>query len=84
LHLPGQDSNLDKESQNPNTPRHNSNSENILRSIDPVGCSAGCSDEQSEGGIDPDLARLIDAWPDLPPTVRRMILAALEARGPGE
>jgi hypothetical protein len=35
-----------------------------------------------ETPIDPDLARLIDAWPDLPPTVKRMILAALEASGP--
>jgi hypothetical protein len=33
--------------------------------------------------IDPDLARLVDAWPTLPPTVKRMILAALEATGPG-
>jgi hypothetical protein len=29
--------------------------------------------------IDPDLTRLIDAWPSLSPTVKRMILAALEA-----
>ncbi len=34
--------------------------------------------------IDPDLARLIDGWPSLPPTVKRMILAALEAGGPGK
>ena len=26
---------------------------------------------------DPDLARLIEAWPILPPTVKRMILAAI-------
>jgi len=32
-----------------------------------------------ETQIDPDLARLIDAWPALPPTAKRMILAALEA-----
>ena len=31
--------------------------------------------------IEPDLARLIDAWPTLAPTVKRMILAALEAGG---
>jgi hypothetical protein len=36
-----------------------------------------------ESQIDPDLARLIDAWPTLPPTVKRMILAALEATEPG-
>ena len=33
--------------------------------------------------IDPDLARLIDAWSSLSPTVKRMILAALEASEPG-
>jgi hypothetical protein len=37
-----------------------------------------------ETQIDPDLARLIDAWPSLPPTAKRMILAALEASGPGK
>jgi hypothetical protein len=31
-----------------------------------------------ESQNDPDLAGLIDAWPSLPPTVKRMILAALE------
>ena len=35
-----------------------------------------------ETQIDPDLARLIDAWPSLSPTVKRMILAALEASEP--
>jgi hypothetical protein len=33
--------------------------------------------------IDLDLARLIDAWPSLPSTVKRMILAALEGSGAG-
>jgi hypothetical protein len=32
-----------------------------------------------EKQIEPDLALLICAWPNLPPTVKRMILAALEA-----
>src|SRR5713101_144243 len=31
---------------------------------------------------DPDLARRIDAWPTLAPTVKRMILAALEGSEP--
>jgi hypothetical protein len=35
-----------------------------------------------ETQIDPDLARLIDAWPTLPPPVKRMILAALECESP--
>lgn len=34
--------------------------------------------------IDPDLGRLIDAWPTLSPTVKRMILAALEAIEPSK
>jgi hypothetical protein len=37
-----------------------------------------------ETQFDHDLARLIDAWPTLPPTVKRMILAALEASEPGK
>jgi hypothetical protein len=35
-----------------------------------------------ETQIDPDLARLIDAWLALSPTVKRMILAALDATQP--
>jgi len=35
-----------------------------------------------ETQIDPDLSRLIAAWPVLSPTVKRMILAALEASDP--
>jgi hypothetical protein len=34
--------------------------------------------------IDPDLQRLIDSWPDLPPTVKRMILASLETTESGK
>ena len=34
--------------------------------------------------LETDLARLIDAWPSLPPDRKRMILAALEAGGPGK
>jgi hypothetical protein len=33
--------------------------------------------------IDPDLARLIDAWPSLPSAVKRMILAALDTSESG-
>jgi hypothetical protein len=35
-----------------------------------------------ETQIDADLARLIDFWPSLPPSAKRMILAALEASEP--
>ena len=45
-----------------------------------VGRSAGRSDDESEGGNDdPDLARLIAAWPTLPEPIRRAMLAILEA-----
>lgn len=41
-----------------------------------VGCSAGCSDQQSEGGIpDADLATLVAAWPTLPDPIRAAIRA---------
>ena|ERR1017187_1077259 len=36
-----------------------------------------------ETQIDPDLARMIDAWPSLSAPVKRMILAALESSGAG-
>jgi hypothetical protein len=37
----------------------------------------------STSPLDPDLARLVAAWPDLSATAKRMILAALEADRPG-
>ena len=40
------------------------------------GCSAGCSDQQSEGGIpDAELAALVAAWPTLPDHIRAAIRA---------
>ena len=77
--LPGQDSNLDKESQNPNTLRHNGINEQCLRQTTDAGRSAGRSDEQGEGGItDADLARLVAAWPTLPEPIRRAMIALIE------
>ncbi len=76
--LPGQDSNLDKESQNPNTPQPNVNSEGILQHQDPIGCSAGRSDKQSEGGFaDADLTALVAAWPTLSEPIKAAIRALI-------
>ncbi len=42
--------------------------------------SAGRSDDECEGGNDdPDLSRLIAAWPTLSEPIRRAMLAILEA-----
>ncbi|HXD86517.1 MAG TPA: hypothetical protein VN641_08490 [Urbifossiella sp.] len=47
-----------------------------------AGCSAGCSDLQSKGGIsgpdaDPELAAIVVAWPALPEPIRRAMLALI-------
>ncbi len=53
--------------------------DNDLRQLTAAGCSAGCSDVTSEGGIpDADLARLVDAWPTLPAPIRRAMLALID------
>lgn len=39
----------------------------------------GCERLNAVGDADPDLARLVRAWPVLPATVRRMLLAVLDA-----
>ena len=45
-----------------------------------AGRSAGRSDLQSEGGIsDPELARLVAAWPMLAEPLRRAMLAMIDA-----
>ncbi len=41
------------------------------------GCSAGCSYRQGEGGMPPDLARLVAAWPSLPEPIRAAIRALI-------
>ena len=87
IELPGQDSNLDKESQNLNTPRHNINPESILRPTTPAGRSAGRSGQQGEGGgADADLAALVAAWPTLSEpikaAIRALIGSAAEPRRP--
>ena len=44
----------------------------------PPGCTAGCTGEQSEGGIpDAELAALVAAWPTLPEPIKAAIRALL-------
>ena len=46
----------------------------------PAGCTAGCTSEQSEGGIpDAELAALVAAWPTLPVPIRAAIRALIGA-----
>ncbi len=72
------DSNHDEEYQKLNSPQRNSNSANILQFNPPSGCSAGCSGEQSEGGIpDAELAALVAAWPTLSEPIKAAIRAML-------
>lgn len=48
----------------------------------------GVSDTESDHGQhpadDPDLGRLIAAWPDLPAAIRRSVLATIKVAGRGE
>ena len=44
----------------------------------------GCERLRLAAETDPDLARLVAAWPTLSAMVRRMILAALDASHEGE
>ena len=53
-----------------------------LRTIDAVGRSAGRSADcavQAEGGLSPDLAAVVAAWPTLPEPLRRAVLAMIDA-----
>jgi hypothetical protein len=73
--LPGQDSNLDKESQNVFAPGHKSIRNQTL----------GRNEEQLSALLahlaltDPDLSRLCSAWPALPDHIRAAILALVAA-----
>jgi hypothetical protein len=69
--LPGQDSNLDKENQNTFQPERN------YLVVEDFGSKPSSLTVQLTGAapIDPDLARLVVAWPSLPPHIRAAILA---------
>ena len=46
----------------------------------PSGCTAGCTGEQSEGGIpDAELAAFVAAWPTLPEPIKSAIRALVGA-----
>ena len=76
IKLPGLDSNQDKESQNPNTPKSKSKTLLDLSHSSAGGRSAGRSSEQGEGGVtDANLAALVAAWPMLPEPIKAAIRA---------
>ena len=78
--LPCQDLNLNEESQNLFAPNAKSITIQALHEDTAAGCSAGCSEERSEGGItDPELARVAAAWAELPEPIRRAMLALVAA-----
>jgi hypothetical protein len=81
--LPGLDSNQDKESQNPHMPRRKPKPHKTVTPSADSGCSAGCSDQRSEGGIpDADLAALVAAWPTLPDPIKAAIRALVGTVAP--
>ena len=74
------DSNHDEEYQKLLCRQRNHNSDSALRLTNDTGCSAGCSDPRSEGGIpDAELAALVAAWPTLPEPIRAAIRALIGA-----
>ncbi|MHB1425503.1 MAG: hypothetical protein ACYC3I_20235 [Gemmataceae bacterium] len=74
LKLPGQDSNLDKESQNLSASLHKSLSVNT--SVDTQTSVA------QKLPTDPDFDRLASAWPSLPVHIKAAVLALLDAIPP--
>ena len=67
-------------SDSPPSPVRNPNTAKQLTAIAAGGCSAGCSGEQSEGGIpDAELAALVAAWPTLPEPIKAAIRALVGA-----
>jgi hypothetical protein len=77
--LPGQDSNLDKESQNLSAVRPKS----IPYSTSGDAPSPVAAQLPAEAEIDPELARILKAWPRLPAHIKAAILALVgPAAGP--
>jgi excisionase family DNA binding protein len=83
IELPGQDSNLDKENQNPTVPRRKPQKNKQIVIPGAVGCSAGRSGRTNEGGhADPELSALIAAWPMLPEHIKAAIRALVGTVAP--
>ncbi len=60
-------------------PHSKSKADQELTSISDSCCSAGCSSGESEGGIaDPELARVVELWPNLSEPIRAAILALVK------
>src|SRR4051794_29155982 len=73
--LPGQDSNLDKESQNL-----------LLSGPNPLPANAPRAPPAAPrprlDQTDPDLARILDTWPALPPHIKAAVLALIQTVAP--
>jgi len=83
IELPGKDSNLDEESQNPITPRRKSQAHKQLTPTVAAGCSAGCSGKRLEGGIGhAELTALVTSWPTLPEHIKAAIAALVGTVAP--
>ncbi len=53
--------------------------DSTLRQTDSAGAVPGAVTGESEGGTDPELARILAAWPTLPEPLRRAMLAMIDA-----
>jgi len=76
--LPGQDSNLDKESQKVLQPRRKMHSDNSLGNVQ-IPFAPGLRVTPNSPSFDPDLAKLVDAWPSLPEALKTGILAMIDS-----
>ncbi len=61
------------------TPRKQGFSSSVAQKVATDTAENGCERLISAAESDPELARLVSAWPKLSAVVKRMILAALEA-----
>ena len=72
---------------NPATDPPNHCPGNDFRKPLPVGCTDGCTDRPNAlpivAPLDPDLARVADAWGGLPDAIKAGILAMVNAASPG-
>jgi hypothetical protein len=72
--LPGQDSNLDKENQ-----KGKEQAPNILPENTYGESADGVAPGVAQLSSDPDLARVVEVWPELPDAIRRAVLALVQS-----